>query len=342
MGIVSRLETREEAEWLCAQYDTDIEGRNHPVPDEPYVAAPEEELKGEGNRLFSLRRYAKGAEKYTEAPDHDSKSAVLLSNRAIAYLRMGLHAKALTDAEEAISQDPQYIKAHARKGQALEKLGRVKHRTSRTCSQLNSATGRDLGFIYPDLKQQGYMIAVGQSPEESIVGTKMTHGRPTVEEVITCLQVSMAFPAVGEGRRPMLEHDTDIEGHNNPVSDKPYEAPPAEKLKDEGNDLFVLRRYAKAAEKYSEAMAFNPKSAVLFSNRAIAYLHMGLHAKALGDAEEAIKLDPEYIKAHARKGLALEKLGRGDEARTLYQHCITHFKRNSHFRDALQKLEQSL
>lgn len=33
------------------------------VPDEPYVAAPEEELKEEGNRLFSLRRYAKAAEK---------------------------------------------------------------------------------------------------------------------------------------------------------------------------------------------------------------------------------------------------------------------------------------
>ena len=39
MGIVSRLETREEAEWLCAQYDTDIEGRNHPVSTWPFSRA---------------------------------------------------------------------------------------------------------------------------------------------------------------------------------------------------------------------------------------------------------------------------------------------------------------
>ena len=32
------------------------------------------------------------------------------------------------------------------------------------------------------------------------------------------------------------------------------------------------------------------------SNRAITYLRMGLNAKALADAEEAILLDPEYIK----------------------------------------------
>lgn len=39
MGIVSRLETREEAEWSCAQYDTDIEGRNHPVSTWPFSRA---------------------------------------------------------------------------------------------------------------------------------------------------------------------------------------------------------------------------------------------------------------------------------------------------------------
>ncbi|EIE23061.1 hypothetical protein COCSUDRAFT_63444 [Coccomyxa subellipsoidea C-169] len=66
---------------------------------------------------------------------------------------------------------------------------------------------------------------------------------------------------------------------------------------------------------------------------------MGLHTKALADAEEAIELDPDYLKAHARKGQALEKLGRVDDARAHYQQCINTLKYNSHFKEALQKLD---
>ena len=43
--------------------------------------------------------------------------------------------------------------------------------------------------------------------------------------------------------------------------------------------------------------------------------------------------------AHARKGQALEKLGRVDEARTHYQHCIKILKHNSHFKEALKNLD---
>jgi Flp pilus assembly protein TadD len=43
--------------------------------------------------------------------------------------------------------------------------------------------------------------------------------------------------------------------------------------------------------------------------------------------------------AHARKGQALEKLGRVDDARTHYKQCIKNLKHNSHFKKALQDLE---
>ena len=43
--------------------------------------------------------------------------------------------------------------------------------------------------------------------------------------------------------------------------------------------------------------------------------------------------------AHARKGQALEKLGRVDDARTHYQDCIKNLRLNSHFKKALQVLE---
>ncbi|EIE23060.1 hypothetical protein COCSUDRAFT_63442 [Coccomyxa subellipsoidea C-169] len=249
------------------------------------------------------------------------------------------------------------------------------------------------------------------------MGARVTFGRPTVDDIISALQVAMAFPLVGKGKRPYevlvawrlrdmwpklekwlremeilpcLErreeaavtsaaHGLHIEGRNNPGK-RPYEvlvtrrlrnmwpqlkkflheieivatletrkaamlpsvdhalvmeaqsSPepklpkppiPIEQLKLEGNQFYALQQYVEAAD----------------SNRAIAYLQLGLHAKALADAEEAIRLNPKYIKGYARKGLALEKLGRVADARAHYRGCIFTLKRNECFKTALQRME---
>ena len=53
----------------------------------------------------------------------------------------------------------------------------------------------------------------------------------------------------------------------------------------------------------------------------------------------SISLAACLLAAHARKGQALEKLGRVDEARTHYQQCIQTLEHNAHFKEALQKLD---
>ncbi|CAL8465484.1 g5020 [Coccomyxa elongata] len=91
--------------------------------------------------------------------------------------------------------------------------------------------------------------------------------------------------------------------------------------------------------RYTEALTHEPYSAVLYSNRAIAHLRLGLHAKALVDVQKAISLKPKYIIANARKGTILVKLGRIQDARNHYQHCIKSLKPNSQFREALKALD---
>ena len=56
--------------------------------------------------------------------------------------------------------------------------------------------------------------------------------------------------------------------------------------------------YALAATLYTEALALDPLSHVLYSNRSAARLKMGLFALALQDAVRATELSPQWPKVH--------------------------------------------
>eukprot|EP00635_Sarcinochrysidales_sp_CCMP3193_P007596 CAMPEP_0118914156 /NCGR_PEP_ID=MMETSP1166-20130328/14622_1 /TAXON_ID=1104430 /ORGANISM="Chrysoreinhardia sp, Strain CCMP3193" /LENGTH=410 /DNA_ID=CAMNT_0006853723 /DNA_START=75 /DNA_END=1307 /DNA_ORIENTATION=+ len=101
--------------------------------------------KTKGNDAFKNREYAQATAHYSLAladfphddDDDDTKNddddrfspnerAVLLSNRAAAFLKLGQPEKALDDAALAADVDPSYPKAHFRKGLALHALQRYK------------------------------------------------------------------------------------------------------------------------------------------------------------------------------------------------------------------------
>lgn len=56
--------------------------------------------------------------------------------------------------------------------------------------------------------------------------------------------------------------------------------------------------YALAATLYTEALALDPLSHVLYSNRSAARLKMGLFAAALQDAVRATELSPQWPKVY--------------------------------------------
>ncbi|KAF6766107.1 cytoplasmic protein [Ephemerocybe angulata] len=83
----------------------------------------------------------------------------------------------------------------------------------------------------------------------------------------------------------------------------------AEKLKAQGNSLMTSKKYDEAIQKYDEAIALDATNPVYFSNRAAAYASKGDHLSAIGDAEEAIAIDPKFVKAYSRLGHAQYSLG---------------------------------
>ncbi|KAI0278562.1 activator of Hsp70 and Hsp90 chaperone [Russula aff. rugulosa BPL654] len=77
------------------------------------------------------------------------------------------------------------------------------------------------------------------------------------------------------------------------------------KLKDEGNRLFKEGDFAGAVKSYTESIKRDPSDARGYNNRALAYTKLVALPEALKDAEEAISVDPSFVKAHIRKASVL-------------------------------------
>ncbi|KAF8059431.1 TTC1 [Scenedesmus sp. PABB004] len=102
-------------------------------------------------------------------------------------------------------------------------------------------------------------------------------------------------------------------------------APGAAGLREQGNALFKAGDFLKAAAKYTAALREpgtpDADAARLYSNRSAALLKLNKVAKALADAEAAVRLDPGWDKAHMRMALALESAERLEEALAAYQRA---------------------
>ena len=75
--------------------------------------------------------------------------------------------------------------------------------------------------------------------------------------------------------------------------------------REQGNACMAAGDHVEAMKCYSQALTATPKDASLFSNRSFAFLRLGLSARALSDAENAIRHRPEWPKAWFRKAEAL-------------------------------------
>lgn len=96
-------------------------------------------------------------------------------------------------------------------------------------------------------------------------------------------------------------------------------------LKNQGNEAFKNKRYDEAIQHYTKAIAVDPNCeacAAIYSNRAASFSAQGRHQEALKDAEDCIRVKPAWLKGHFRKGVALEQLGKLDEACRAFEDAL--------------------
>lgn len=83
-------------------------------------------LKDEGNQQLIKGHFLEAIGLYSDALEYDPTNAIILSNRAQAYIKVENYGLAMNDATAALDSDPKYAKAYYRRGSAQYALTHYK------------------------------------------------------------------------------------------------------------------------------------------------------------------------------------------------------------------------
>ncbi|KAL8505731.1 hypothetical protein ACS0TY_016810 [Phlomoides rotata] len=81
-----------------------------------------------------------------------------------------------------------------------------------------------------------------------------------------------------------------------------------------GNDLFKSERFTEACSAYGEGLRLDPSNSVLYCNRAACWFKLGQWERSVDDCNQALRIQPNYLKALLRRASSNSKLERWGEA----------------------------
>ncbi|EOY13238.1 hypothetical protein QUC31_002226 [Theobroma cacao] len=81
-----------------------------------------------------------------------------------------------------------------------------------------------------------------------------------------------------------------------------------------GNDLFKSERFTEACSAYGDGLRLDPSISVLYCNRAACWFKLGRWERSVEDCDQALSIQPNYIKALLRRAASNSKLERWAEA----------------------------
>lgn len=116
----------------------------------------------------------------------------------------------------------------------------------------------------------------------------------------------------------------------------------AEEHREAGNKLFRDGNYAAAIKEYDEGIKRNPKSAILFFNRALSLMKMLDHHRSLDDMQKCLDLDPKYVKAYAKRGSIYHFMKEYHKALAEYDKGLKIDPANEECLEGKQKTQQAI
>lgn len=113
-------------------------------------------------------------------------------------------------------------------------------------------------------------------------------------------------------------------------------------MKAQGNTAFSSGDYAKAVEKFTEAISQEQGNHILYSNRSAAYCALKSYEEAIVDADKVISLNPVWSKGYSRKGAALQGAGRLEEAKLVFEDALKLDSNSPQLKKSLSEVESAL
>ena len=305
-------------------------------------------IKDVANSFFEAKNYSKALEIYHEVIKNCPNDAKLLTNRAIASVKLSeqkgkqcratesLIQNALQDADKAIKSDPSWVKGYYWRAVCLAKLGQrgpslaaalvAAHLFPSECAVISEVFKRFGSYsinvisTIDDLSQ-----AAERTPDSKNVVILLKEGR---YELPKPLKVPANAVMVGMGKVqiickqsvPLLMDSTvyveNVELSPSRESIKAFKERAKEKLKQGELD--------EALSLYSNALATCPENPQLLTARASTYLKSAEGKKnmykreslvelALKDSESSIRADPSWFLGYHTKATSLAELGRKHE-----------------------------
>ncbi|CAJ1398007.1 unnamed protein product [Effrenium voratum] len=294
-----------------------------------------QDLQG-ASRHFSKALWMLQSGKVADASDVswcNSTRLALHLNRAFSELRQENWQAAEDDCAEALKIEPQAVKALYRRAMAREKMGRAAEALKDVEEALKLQPGaEELLALQKKLKDvprvqtpPGFkrMEIVEASDDEDEQETALPSPSPKGKAM-------PAEPPAPKSQNGQVQTSAAPDPEMFPDLKFEFSRKGVEAAKDAGSQLFskqdlqgASRHFSKAlwmlesgkvADAESDASWCNSTRLALHSNRAFSELRQGNWQAAEEDCTEALKINPQAVKALYRRAIAREELGRKEEA----------------------------
>jgi tetratricopeptide (TPR) repeat protein len=105
--------------------------------------------------------------------------------------------------------------------------------------------------------------------------------------------------------------------------------------------ILFARNFTEAFANYTEAIALNPLSQTLYSNRSAALLSLGRLPLALNDAKRCVELDQKWAKGYRRKASVLDAMKRFRESLVVYEEALEVTRSDASLSEETKKKEEA-
>lgn len=338
------------------------------------------ELKNKGNEEFAAGRYVEAINYFTKAIQLDGENHVLYSNRSACYAAMQKYKDALDDADKCISVKPDWAKGYVRRGAALHGMRRyddavVAYEKGLKADPSNSACAQGVKDVQlakareardpiaraftpeafrkiqenPKLSllmmQPDYVKMIDtviRDPSQSrlymedqrfaltlmyLSGMKIPNDEEEEERASAKASRSAAAAAKPKGTEKSLTDDEKA----------------AMELKEEGNKLYLSKKFEEALAKYEAAQAKDPKNTLYILNASAVYFEQADYDKCIAECERGIEHGREnrcdytvIAKLMTRHALCLQKQKKYEAAIDLYKRALVEWRNP----DTLKKLTE--
>jgi len=115
----------------------------------------------------------------------------------------------------------------------------------------------------------------------------------------------------------------------------------AERYKDLGNEKYKEGKYLDAVALYSKAIEVDGnKNPAYFGNRAAAWVMLNNHKQAIEDCAQAVKIQPDFVKAYLRAAKCYFQLGKLTESIKQYHEALRFDPKNATALDEMKMVKR--